>query len=551
MSLNNVHFCSDDNLVIFSQSDDSHCPACEKRMINIGFIESNEKEKTSAVKFLINKYMSFIVEKTDGVKVGDFVSWNLSDRSSEESSGDLLSDLEEVEEFFQKAENVKVGDHVLYAVPKPPGPMRYGHGSVSRIATSGTVRLSGTNESIEATEDNPVAVIRVWAIRDGQYIETDREVARPISTLRVSEQELEKASSKVMETLKDKASSHNNDVGDVSSKRTSARTLAAVFDRGIGAYRTNPGSVRPNVTSEEQWAYARVNGFLRALRTGKFPRSPYDTDLLPEGHPLASKAKKSVDISDDSDSTGKVIRVVRNGSISIPNSSSTIDATEDDPAVLIAVYKRGSDGWNETDTVVGHKMTVLTKISPLSKLENFEDDKNIDVKEDIMPDIENNSEEIVEESVEESTEEVVESEEVSVEEIVKNSDNEEVKNSETNNSDSLLAASDFIVKEITASLKGAFQEEIKSYTDSVLKSVLKRLEDFDAKINELENSTKKTFDSVENIKSNVEKFEHRVEAVEADTAVRKSGDLGGVVQEQKIVKSLWDGRFLGSADLYR
>ncbi len=41
----------------------------------------------------------------------------------------------------------------------------------------------------------------------------------------------------------------------------------------------------------EQWAYARVNGFLHALKTGKFKRKPYDTDLLPEGHPLSSKEK--------------------------------------------------------------------------------------------------------------------------------------------------------------------------------------------------------------------------------------------------------------------
>ena len=65
--------------------------------------------------------------------------------------------------------------------------------------------------------------------------------------------------------------------------------LIAVYNRGIGAYRTNPSSVRGNVSSAEQWAMARVNGFLRALRTGKFRRKPYDQDLLPSSHPLSSK----------------------------------------------------------------------------------------------------------------------------------------------------------------------------------------------------------------------------------------------------------------------
>ena len=34
---------------------------------------------------------------------------------------------------------------------------------------------------------------------------------------------------------------------------------------------------------------ARVNGFLHALRTGRFKRKPYDQDLLPSSHPLSSK----------------------------------------------------------------------------------------------------------------------------------------------------------------------------------------------------------------------------------------------------------------------
>jgi len=34
--------------------------------------------------------------------------------------------------------------------------------------------------------------------------------------------------------------------------------LQTVFNRGIGAYRTSPQSVRPNVVSPEQWAMARI-----------------------------------------------------------------------------------------------------------------------------------------------------------------------------------------------------------------------------------------------------------------------------------------------------
>lgn len=62
--------------------------------------------------------------------------------------------------------------------------------------------------------------------------------------------------------------------------------LSAVFRRGVGAYNTNPQSVRPSVTSSDQWALARVNVFLGAVRTGRFKRGKFDRDLLPEGHPL-------------------------------------------------------------------------------------------------------------------------------------------------------------------------------------------------------------------------------------------------------------------------
>ena len=34
--------------------------------------------------------------------------------------------------------------------------------------------------------------------------------------------------------------------------------LKIIFNKGIGAYKTNPESVRPMVKSPEQWAYARV-----------------------------------------------------------------------------------------------------------------------------------------------------------------------------------------------------------------------------------------------------------------------------------------------------
>ena len=91
------------------------------------------------------------------------------------------------------------------------------------------------------------------------------------------------------EALKNKVKDHNDKYGHSATKKTNLRTLTAVFNRGIGAYKTNPQSVRPNVRSPEQWALARVNSYLSALRNGKFRSGKHDTDLFPKGHPLSSK----------------------------------------------------------------------------------------------------------------------------------------------------------------------------------------------------------------------------------------------------------------------
>jgi phage gp29-like protein len=88
--------------------------------------------------------------------------------------------------------------------------------------------------------------------------------------------------------LKKKVEDHNAKYGGT-TKRTNMRTLRVVYNRGIGAYRTNPGSVRPTVKSPQQWALARVNSYLYALRNGRFRSGKHDTDLFPKGHPLSSK----------------------------------------------------------------------------------------------------------------------------------------------------------------------------------------------------------------------------------------------------------------------
>ena len=100
---------------------------------------------------------------------------------------------------------------------------------------------------------------------------------------------VKQVSAKVKEALQNKVDEHNEEYGDTPSKRATLRMLTAVFERGVGAYNTNPASVRARVRSSDQWAYARVNAFLFALRTGRFQGGKFDRDLLPKGHPQSTK----------------------------------------------------------------------------------------------------------------------------------------------------------------------------------------------------------------------------------------------------------------------
>ena len=64
---------------------------------------------------------------------------------------------------------------------------------------------------------------------------------------------------------------------------------------------------------------------------------------------------------------GKVVEIETDGTIDVPNSAFTITGTEDDPAVLIQIYRDGE----ETDVYAGHRMSTLTKINPIKSMNPF------------------------------------------------------------------------------------------------------------------------------------------------------------------------------------
>ena len=114
-----------------------------------------------------------------------------------------------------------------------------------------------------------------WAKRTLDDLENDRAISDLSPTARKG--------------LENKVEEHNEEYGDTKTKRVTLGMLTKVYERGVGAYHTNPESVRPNVTGPEMWAMARVNSFLYAVRNERFRSGKHDTDLFPDGHPLKTK----------------------------------------------------------------------------------------------------------------------------------------------------------------------------------------------------------------------------------------------------------------------
>ena len=105
------------------------------------------------------------------------------------------------------------------------------------------------------------------------------------------------------------------------------------------------------------------------------------------------------------------------------------------------------------------------------------------------------------------------------------------------------------VAEINESLTNALSnlaETVKSMQANV-DAITKSLEAVTGEV-------KSVASEVNQVKGTFNEFGKRVDMVEKDTAFRKSGDLGEIVQElaeMPVQKSLWGGRFLTNTDLFK
>jgi len=93
-----------------------------------------------------------------------------------------------------------------------------------------------------------------------------------------------KVPEEVEKSLQKKADDFNEKYKEKLGYGVSIAQLRTVYQRGVGAFQT---SRSPKVTSQQQWAQARVNAYLYLVKNGR-PENPkynQDNDILPNKHP--------------------------------------------------------------------------------------------------------------------------------------------------------------------------------------------------------------------------------------------------------------------------
>jgi hypothetical protein len=103
-------------------------------------------------------------------------------------------------------------------------------------------------------------------------------------------------------------------------------------------------------------------------------------------------------------------------------------------------------------------------------------------------------------------------------------------------------------------LKGAITEGLKKSEEAARAEREAQAAEFAKKFETMHNEFADLKKTVESIKGDIDSVEKRLGSVENDTAIKKSGDLGGSNGEDKLeksTKSKWGGSFLNASELDR
>lgn len=154
-----------------------------------------------------------------------------------------------------------------------------GKGRVDLVVSTG--KVPGVSEDVEGTEKSPAA--RVVVYEDDKA--TSKKIGASTHTLRrIPPIRGSKSLTHPSMALVDALAAHEEAVevlGLPEHARVSGKAMKAVYDRGIKSY---PGSDLTTLDAA-QWAYGRVEHFVKVATGDAGPTLGHDTDLLDPAHP--------------------------------------------------------------------------------------------------------------------------------------------------------------------------------------------------------------------------------------------------------------------------
>jgi hypothetical protein len=252
---------------------------------------------------------------------------------------------------------------------------------------------------------------------------------------------------------------------------------------------------------------------------------------------------------------GKVLQIIFKGGARISSDEVVVMARTDDPVVIIKEYSQNDGTIVPTSRRVIKNISSLEKVNAISKSEVKEVSK-MDSDIVVVDEVEKSDQ------VEpEATALPVEEKDATVAETVKSENGGGMNDDEDDDDEEEMAQASKAEEpetekseepEVTKAEEDAtvkMVNEISESLTSALSTLAETVKALDAKIEGINKSVAGVASKVEEVE---EKFGKRVDAVEKDTAFRKSADLGEILQEEPVImeKSMWGGRFLTNADLF-
>ena len=216
------------------------------------------------------------------------------------------------------------------------------------------------------------------------------------------------------------------------------------------------------------------------------------------------------------------------------------------------------------DSAKGMNLSKMTEeVSPMTDATEDLTEKSDEVVEEVevAPEAEAETEEVVEaedaekaDSVEaaDDAEAEVEKADAAEADVEKADDDEsDVEKADAVEVEEVAKSDDAAVVDAVAEIKDTLSSAFSDLAETV-KSLHEQVNALNKSITGVSDELSATKKEIADAKGQFDEFGKRVDAVEHDTAFRKSGDLGEIVQEQPemVEKSLWGGRFLKTADLF-